>query len=187
MPDLNLAALRQQLRSARRQLPMADRAIAEQAINQQLIRSLRCPQRLNIAAYLPNDGEADIQPALHVAWHMGHAIWLPAIAQTGHHMNFVRYTPNTKLCIEPRFGLLQPINEPLIKIPELQRIWLPLVGFDSNGNRLGMGGGFYDRTLFRWKNQALSPKLIGIGYRVQQCKTLVKRPWDVTMHSIICN
>ncbi|MDO7653149.1 MAG: 5-formyltetrahydrofolate cyclo-ligase, partial [Porticoccus sp.] len=64
----------------------------------------------------------------------------------------------------------------------LDLILLPLVAFDHRGNRLGMGGGFYDRTLARQKNFT---RLIGLAQSCQETDSIAHQPWDITLHAIV--
>lgn len=181
-----LPSLRQQLRRARRQLSNHERMHAEQQINQILCQSLIKPSALNIAAYLPNDGEVNVQPAIQRAWSLGHRVWLPAVNSHDNTLRFVAYRPDSELITEKRFGLLQPTNEASIAANQLDRAWMPLVGFAESGARLGMGGGFYDRCFARKRCfPKLKPNLIGIAFELQRCNQLPQQPWDVTLDCII--
>ena len=66
-------------------------------------------------------------------------------------------------------------------------ILMPLVGFDKNKNRLGMGGGFYDKTLIFQKNRSnySVPKLFGLAFDCQEVEQLDKMPWDISVDGII--
>lgn len=69
----------------------------------------------------------------------------------------------------------------------LDLIILPLVAFDLSGNRLGMGGGFYDRTL-SFKHQRChwkGPKLIGIAHELQRVDLLPVNDWDIPLDAVI--
>ena len=63
---------------------------------------------------------------------------------------------------------------------------MPLVGFDRHGGRLGMGGGFYDRTFeFVRRVPALSPRLIGLAHDIQRMNLLPVQPWDIPLQGIV--
>src|SRR5690606_40461575 len=62
---------------------------------------------------------------------------------------------------------------------------LPLVAFDARGNRLGMGGGFYDRTFARApRARTLRPRLVGLAHHFQQVASLPAEPWDIPLDAI---
>jgi len=66
-------------------------------------------------------------------------------------------------------------------------IFLPLVAFDNAGNRLGMGGGYYDRTL-AWKQRRRywhGSRLIGVAYGFQQLERLPVESWDIGLDGIL--
>jgi len=61
---------------------------------------------------------------------------------------------------------------------------MPLVGFDDQGHRLGMGGGWYDRS-FAWRIAAPAPPwLVGVGFEVQRTSALDVQDWDVRPDAI---
>jgi 5-formyltetrahydrofolate cyclo-ligase len=63
---------------------------------------------------------------------------------------------------------------------------MPLVGFDKAGNRLGMGGGFYDRSFaFKQKRHSCQPKLIGLAHSIQQVDNLSVQGWDIPVDNIV--
>ncbi len=64
---------------------------------------------------------------------------------------------------------------------------MPLVGFDQFKNRIGMGGGFYDRTLSFKKRQQnyKNPKLVGLAFDCQEVAKLNAEPWDVPLDAVV--
>ncbi len=64
---------------------------------------------------------------------------------------------------------------------------MPLVGFDADCNRLGMGGGFYDRTLdyLRWHRAWNRPRLIGLAHACQQVARIEPQPWDIPLEAVV--
>jgi 5-formyltetrahydrofolate cyclo-ligase len=87
-----------------------------------------------------------------------------------------------------RYGILEPkLNcSQICPLPELDYVLMPLVAFDKFGNRLGMGGGFYDRTLARlYEQHWQQPQLIGLAHACQQVDELPIESWDVPLKTII--
>lgn len=86
-----------------------------------------------------------------------------------------------------RFNITEPVDQDSTLNPEqLDVVLVPLVGFDVSGNRLGMGGGFYDRSFeFRMSDSEKKPLLIGVAYQFQQVDTLPAESWDVPLDMII--
>jgi len=147
--------------------------------NPLLLRSRR------IACYLANDGEMDLAPLIERLWRRGKQIYLPALH--GAALWFLPFTPHTRLA-HNRFGIPEPdLNAPhRTALRALDLVLMPLVAFDSNGNRLGMGGGFYDRTFayLRTSPAWARPRLIGTAYAFQRVPALAVQPWDVPLGGV---
>lgn len=147
-----------------------------------LIKAVR--KANHIALYLARDGE--INPALLMAKlsRMGKLCYLPVLSQ-GKKLQFRRFRPVTRL-IPNRLGIPEPRTGKLVCARELDVVLMPLVGFDQRGSRLGMGGGFYDRS-FSFKsvrNRCRAPRLIGLAHQCQRVDHLPIEPWDIPVWSI---
>lgn len=180
-------ALRNELREKRNALPQHSQWQASESIVEQICQFVRLKRGQRIATYLSNDGELDLNRFHQWCWSNAVDVNLPVIHPFHkHHLLMLQYTKNTTL-VANRFG----IQEPALSCPDvtlldsLDVVLLPLVGFDERGNRLGMGGGFYDRTLASLVKQPDRPKFIGIAHDCQQVKQLPVAPWDVTLDAII--
>ncbi|NND60800.1 MAG: 5-formyltetrahydrofolate cyclo-ligase [Gammaproteobacteria bacterium] len=181
------ADIRAEVRRQRQALSEAQRNTAAQA----LFDGLRgCPFFLKArrtAAYLAQDGEIDPRPAIEHLWQSGREVYLPVL-QPGSRLAFAPFTSTTQL--KPnRFGIGEPDVDArqLLSPRQLDLVLAPLVAFDSHGHRLGMGGGYYDRTfsyLLRsgsWQR----PLLTGIAYDFQERTNMQPQAWDVPMRYII--
>ena len=110
------------------------------------------------------------------------------------HLLFLFYSSHTAL-VKNKYKIKEPALSCQNVLPTSQCdvILMPLVGFDIKGNRLGMGGGYYDRTLAftrtkRHSQDQLSPnnpKLVGIAHDIQKVKSLPIAPWDVPLDAIV--
>jgi 5-formyltetrahydrofolate cyclo-ligase len=107
---------------------------------------------------------------------------LPKLA--GEKLKFVKMG---KFFRKNRFGIEEPIFSPLLGAHRMDVILMPLVGFDKHKNRLGMGGGFYDKTLsFHNKLKKFRvPKLFGLAFDSQEVDRLNSQPWDVKVDGIV--
>jgi 5-formyltetrahydrofolate cyclo-ligase len=129
----------------------------------------------------------DVTPLIDWALAQGKEVYLPII-RPDRHLDFARYRTGTRL--EPnRVGILEPAraNRELICPTRLDVVLTPLVGFDANANRLGMGGGFYDRTfaaLNRFRHWS-RPRLLGVAFECQRVSALTTQPWDVALWRVI--
>lgn len=186
--NLGRAELRKQLRQRRCALSASEQRIAAQKLSHNLLHFQSLYRARHIAVYLPNDGE--ISPANYIiaARKRGTQFYLPVLHPFLHgRMVFSPYNEDTQL-YPNRFGIPEPAFSERKVRPAwaLDAVLLPLVGFDHFGERLGMGGGFYDRTFaFSRRLPGLSPKLIGLAHSCQQVERLPAAPWDIPLHSVM--
>ncbi len=134
-----------------------------------------------VGVYLPYRGEIDLFPWIQLAWRQGKALYLPVVGNKDE-LSFVRYTHKTPLK-KNKFNILEPANKKQgVSIRKLDVILAPMVAFDVNGFRLGMGGGFYDRTLhYKAKHRYLKPAFVGVGYHWQLMSWASPEPWDIKL------
>lgn len=175
-------ALRDTLRERRRQLPPATRIAAAEALSARLLALPFAPSEGHVAGYWAVDGEI----ALHV-WQLrlppDVRYCLPVLGEDGL-LRFAPWRPGEAL-VANRFGIPEPAGAQALSAEAMAMIVLPLVGFDAMGQRLGMGGGWYDRSLaFRRERTAPPPWLVGAGFSVQHIDTLPTEPWDVPLDAV---
>jgi len=186
---LSRPALRRQLRQARRLLSPSQQRQAARKLYRQLSQHPVFRRAKDIALYLPNDGEIDPRPLLLAAQRRGKRTYLPVLkAWPRTRMVFQRLMPNESLRPN-RFGIAEPVYRPSRqrKVWTLDLVLMPLVGFDESGGRLGMGGGFYDRSLAyrsRRKN-GHKPTLLGLAHECQKVDKLPLERWDVSLHATV--
>lgn len=138
-----------------------------------------------MAFYLANDREIDPAPLLTLAHKSGKNCYLPKIGRD-RSLEFVRYRPGDPL-LKNRYGIPEPCTQREIINPgKLDMILLPLVAFDRYGGRLGMGGGFYDRSLESpaGRRSEKGIELVGLGYAFQEHEKLELEDWDVRLTAI---
>ncbi|ACR70498.1 5-formyltetrahydrofolate cyclo-ligase [Edwardsiella ictaluri] len=182
--------LRHRLRTLRRSLSHNQQYQAALALKDHLLMLPQLSQPRHIALYLPFDGEPDTQPLIHALWQRGHRIALPRLHPfSSGHLLFLEYTPDTPMC-HNRFGIAEPYLDVtrIIPLARLDLILTPLVAFDRQGHRLGMGGGFYDRTLQGWQQRhrlGVGPYPIGLAHDCQRVAALPVAAWDVPLPEII--
>ncbi|QFU77504.1 5-formyltetrahydrofolate cyclo-ligase [Halioglobus maricola] len=170
-------ALRQDLRAARRQLPDAARAEATQQLALHITRLPGWQSFQGIALYLATDGEIDTSAISELVLAAGKRLYLPVVAEGGT-LEFARWGGTTKGTQLNRYGIREPdTHSPRIATEALDCICLPLVGWSTDGSRLGMGGGYYDRTLAN----ATGPIKTGLGFELQRQETLPRESWDVRL------
>ena len=149
-----------------------------------------CPaviQARHIALYWPNDGEIDPRPFLQRARRLAKTCYLPVLHPVHHNrLWFFRFNEKTRLTPN-RFGIPEPSvrNHKARPAWALDVILMPLVGFTPAGDRLGMGGGFYDRTLEFTRHTERRPKLIGLAHECQKVEQMPTAQWDIPMDYIV--
>lgn len=182
------ASIRQYMRQQRTALSAQQQLIAAKDISQIILSQPWFQRAKNIAAYLANDGEIDPIVLAEKAKYRGKQLYLPSLHSTKKgHLNF--YSDTGKKT-ENKFGILEPDpkHNSLIAAKQLDVVFLPLVAFDETGGRLGMGGGYYDRTFEFLRSNALNkPKLIGLAHDLQKVTALPLESWDIPLDAIITN
>jgi 5-formyltetrahydrofolate cyclo-ligase len=181
--------VRRDMRARRRALSAHERARLSQAAARQFARHRLFHAARHVAGYLPNDGELDATPLMEAAWRMGKQVYLPVLSNFhGDHLLFAPYWPTTPL-VSNRFGIPEPIAalRHCIPLARLDLVLTPLVAFDGEGNRLGMGGGFYDRSFafLRRRRQWHKPRLVGMAFGFQQAAALQRQHWDVPLQGVV--
>lgn len=180
--------IRKALRLRRRSLSQTQQKQAAEQMAQHLLASPALYRARHIAIYLANDGEIDPAPYLRAGRCRGIRFYLPVLHPFRNgHMVFTPFTESTTLRPN-RFGIPEPVFNGNCYRPAwaLDAVLLPLVGFDLEGGRLGMGGGFYDRTFaFVRRTPRLAPKLIGLAHEIQRVVRLPIEPWDIPLQGIV--
>ncbi|AZF39955.1 5-formyltetrahydrofolate cyclo-ligase [Pseudomonas sp. R4-39-08] len=182
---LSRPQLRRMLRKARRALTPREQRQAACGLYRQLAQHPLFRRAKHISLYLPTDGEIDPRLLLRAAQRQGKATYLPVLsAWPRTKMVFQRVRPGDKL-LPNRFRILEPRANARCqrKVWALDLVLLPLVGFDNEGGRLGMGGGFYDRSLAYLARRKTwrKPTLLGLAHECQQVDRLAQASWDVPL------
>lgn len=137
------------------------------------------------AIYMANDGEMNPAPIVEKLWLAQKTCYLPVLTHAEDHriLQFKSYQSHTELAPNS-FGILEPQGGEDIVSTELEIILTPLVAFDPYGNRLGMGGGYYDRTFKNLCHTHKKPHLIGLAYEFQKIDYLQNEAWDVPLTGV---
>ncbi|BCV27014.1 5-formyltetrahydrofolate cyclo-ligase [Shewanella algae] len=192
--DARCKTLRQAIRHARRAIPEAEQHVAalkgcEQFLT--LLDELSAQGReiKTVALYFSCDGELDTAPLIEALWQRGVTTCLPIIHPFAPgRLLFLRYQLSSQLHAN-RFGIPEPRLDirSLVPLAELDLILTPLVAFDAQGNRMGMGGGFYDRTLAAAQQIARTVPLLAVGFAhtLQLVDSLPLAPWDIPLPFIV--
>jgi len=152
---------------------------------------LKSAQR--VAIYLTNDGELGTNQLINWCWQHNIKTALPLVHPFSKgNLLFVDYHDNSVL-IKNKYGIPEPTlqKNDIVLLEEIDIVFTPLVAFDLLGARLGMGGGYYDRTLAAWFDAKKSGTTlpysypIGIAHDCQQVEQIDSQDWDVPLPEII--
>lgn len=180
--------LRKALRQRRRALSDYQQAQAADRLARHLLSDPKLYRARHVGVYLPNDGEIDPERYIERARMRGVQFYLPVLHPI--HKGKLVFSPfMSETELQPnRFGIREPAFKDGFERPAwaLDAVLMPLVGFDQQGGRLGMGGGFYDRT-FAFSRYAprLAPRLIGLAHDCQSVDKLPVASWDIPLHAIV--
>ncbi len=182
----NRKSLRAELRAKRRAVPAAERSAAAELVARNADTWLHLRPSWRIAVYAALPEELDSAPLIDLARARGCSIFLPRIDRhsLGRKMQFVQMSGRHR---SNRLGISEPEGSRIIGARWLDVVFLPLVGFDSRGLRLGTGGGYYDRAFAfrRWRATWHTPHLVGIAYSFQQLEAIEPQAHDVLLDAVV--
>ena len=174
-------SLRKHLRRIRRDLSPSDQKIAAR----QLLRRCRhwpvFLQARSLAFYLPIQGEINPLPLMQLAHRLGKTCYLPRMRSfPPGKLVFMRWHPGQRHH-KQQWHIREPRQGRGLAADRLDIIFMPLTGLDRQGNRLGMGGGFYDRTLAGMYR----PWRVGLAHDFQLVDQVPACPWDMRLHAAV--
>lgn len=183
-----LPKLRQRLRQRRRGLPRSQQSQTAQAVCQQALNSEVFNSATHVALYCATDGEVATDGLIELALQQGKQCYLPVVTEFDD-LLFASFKKGQALHAG-RWEIMQPdSSDEVINPRELDCVFVPLVGFDQFGNRLGMGKGFYDKAfafLGDTDDESRKPQLIGLAHECQKVPdgTVGKSSWDIPLDTI---
>ena len=186
-PDPNKPSLRRQLKALRAAVPHDARHAAAQGALRLALRHGLLLRARRIGFYLPHGAEFDLRPLLNQALWMKRECCLPVIPTgRGRVLRFARLNGHNTMTAN-RYGIPEPSDPSPLRARQLDVLFMPLVGFDHQGHRLGMGGGYYDATLAYLTRRCVwkKPLLIGVGFECQRVETLPHDPWDAPLDAAL--
>ncbi len=175
--------LRLKLRRKRAQAFQVDQnngALAASLLAQKGEALLSLPDISIIAGYIPIGSEIDPRPLMSKFLPFGAKLCLPEVIEKNQALQFRTWSPGDML-ISGKLGTLQPLSRAQIVEPDL--VFVPLLGLDLKGVRLGQGGGFYDRTLALLKNKGA--RAYGVAFDEQIVDDLPNEPHDQLLDGVI--
>ncbi|SFR58063.1 5-formyltetrahydrofolate cyclo-ligase [Pseudidiomarina maritima] len=179
--------LRRQLLDARASVSNAARDYAALQVGEHLLQLPELQQPCQIGSYFSVKAELPTHAINQRLMAQAHQLSLPILHPfRAGHLLFMQLNQTTQWT-HNRFGIPEPELDVRHVTPlnQLNVLLVPLVGFDALGNRMGMGGGFYDRTLSAWRQGKINVLPIGLAMDCQYVDTLPVQPWDVPLSMVI--
>ena len=177
--------LRQRLAEQRRALSAAERIAAAQGLRRSLEQLPEYFTDARVAGYWASHGELPLNLVIPPLAGRGQQFLLPVIGRNKH----LRFAPwQSGDVVQPNhYGIPEPVAPGELLEPfQLDLVFVPLLGFDRRGHRLGHGGGYYDRS-FAFLNEQVRPTeplLVGIAYAFQELPEVGNKAWDVPLDFI---
>ncbi len=181
-PAVEKSELRTAFRKRRAAIERVQRRAWAALLNQHLLAASAVTEARWVAGYLAFDAEPDIRLTLTQLSRRGIGVALPVLPeQPDEPLHFHAWTPATPLRPN-RFGISEPRGTARVANGELDIVLLPLVAWDRTGTRLGMGSGWYDRTLARGTTRA---SRVGVGWALQEADALPRDDWDQPLDAVV--
>jgi len=177
----NKSLIRNRLNQLRANLTSVQVTLLSQQILENISKSEVFKNSECIAIYSAQKNEVDLSNLIQT----NKRFCLPVV-RSDNVMTFHQYDKNTVLS-KNQYGILEPHNALIVNADEIDLCLVPLVGFNRNGDRLGMGGGYYDRYFANNKNHLKPVILAGIAYDFQEDGTIVSESWDVPLDRVFTN
>ncbi len=161
----------------------------EKIIAQRVISTTQFQKAKAIATYIPINGEVGTYLLIEQAWQRNKEIYLPVLFTSKYQpLKFAKFVPGAKLILN-RYGIPEPDICPAKykTAKQMNLMLIPVVAFDPECKRIGMGGGYYDRALaFKKLRQAnIRPHLLGLAYEFQKIESIKANSWDMALNMIV--
>lgn len=178
-------AIRQQMRKMRSALSAQQQQLASLALTKKVLRHISAIDHVDrIAFYLTQDGEIDLLPLMIHCYKQGRQCFLPVLdCARENTLKFAEWAPDRAMS-KNIYGIAEPVvpEQQLLSAGNMELIFMPLVAFDACGRRLGMGGGYYDRSLADCSkngDSSVKPLLVATGHDMQYVPHLPLESWDI--------
>jgi len=173
------------LRARRRAVGRHERRAAGEAIRRLAARSGWLARGSRIGLFLPMPEEIDTAPLRRLAMARGCRLYLPRVID--YDRCRLLFLPAHLPLRRSRYDILEPVRGRPLRASQLDVVFVPLVGFDDQCNRIGMGKGFYDRALAfrRGRTRTRQPLLVGLAFECQRVDALPVQPHDVALDRLV--
>ena len=180
-----VSATRKSALGARRALPESYRNDASRIIADRIVRSNEFRSSKTLCIYLPMHDEVDPSAVVARAWRARKRVFAP-VTDNNFGMSFRELEPDTRM-ERNQYGIWEPIAGNEIAPKQIDLVVTPLVAFDDEHQRIGMGGGYFDRafSFLRHRQHWLRPKLVGVAFDCQKVEKIEPNPWDIRLYRIV--
>ena len=177
--------LRTSLRKLRANISLERQQEAADSLAARCLSILDINTHVHVAGYFAVGGEILVDQILANVRSRGGFSYAPVLSE-GNTLRFASFDDYTPM-ISNKFNIKEPdvATSDYLMPTDLDAVLVPLVGFDKSRNRMGMGGGFYDRSFAHRNNAAGKPFLIGVAYDIQQAESVYPDWWDVKLDVIV--
>ena len=172
--------MRVELRERRAALSPKEQADVAVAVRTRLARIVALERAQVVGGYRAIRGEVDLDAALTRLHDAGAMVTVPRVS--GVRLDFLPWSPTSET-VAGSFGIDEPINGEPLPFTQHDVVLVPLVAFDETGQRLGQGGGFYDRAIAA--AGASRPLLIGVAHAFQQVRSVPIEAWDMPLDAVV--
>lgn len=184
--NLDLTTLRKQLRLKRKRLSRYEQKRAEHQVLIQLRHTVQFKTATKIGLYLHAFGEIHTQKLLELCFQHEKQVYLPMICNMNQTLVWVKISANqyfNKRFSHHALGMKEPMASRGKHVSALDLLIMPLLACDHHGTRIGMGGGFYDRTLATAKHH---PYRLGLAHSFQYIdEQLLRQKWDQPLDGLL--
>jgi len=187
MTTVEIASLKKELRNRirlkRQQLSTEQMNLTDHQIYEQFRKHSEFQHCHKIATYLSQDNETGTEHLIEYLFENNIDVYLPKLyTDNSHRLHFSHYFKECEMVLN-QYQILEPLDDDFIQITDLDLILLPLTAFDLKGHRLGMGGGYYDRTLAQSKSER--PLIVGLAYDFQEVEICPVEETDQAIDMIL--
>ena len=176
--------IRRVVLDARRHMSPTERALASEAITRRFLGSQEFFASRSVACYFPMADEVDTRAVFERCWRKAKRVYAPVLTLNGD--MFFREVLRESILQKNEYGIWEPVDGATIDRRLLDIVVTPLVAADANGNRIGMGGGYFDRcfSYLRYRQVWRQPKMVALAFDCQRVEKITPNPWDIPLYRV---
>ncbi|WP_445115385.1 5-formyltetrahydrofolate cyclo-ligase [Acinetobacter sp. WZC-1] len=182
----HLSRLRAQLQHQRRQLSIYQQQVTQTHVTHHLLRFSRFQSAQRVGLYLHAFGEVSTHRLIETCYQHHKEVYLPMINTMNQQLVWVKVSQHqyrNRRFSHHSLGMQEPMASRGQHVSILDLLIMPLLACDHWGTRIGMGGGFYDRTLASAKHR---PFRLGLAHQFQYMQTDLPRScWDQSLDALL--